>query len=116
DAESSTLIVISATFTGFVVLYRVIQPLTTYKRILLFVTLLLFIAAIVFIPTVFNFNPLFKFYLSTKNNDFNQLGVELFLLLIVMVQSAPLLITFFVKLPSWIARGVKAAIMKLSGV
>jgi len=116
DAESSTLIVISATFTGFLVLYRVIQPLTTYKRILLFVTLLLFIAAIVFIPTVFNFNPLFKFYLSTKNNDFNQLGVELFLLLIVMVQSAPLLITFFVKLPSWIARGVKAAIMKLSGV
>ncbi len=116
DAESSTLIVISATFTGFVVLFRVMQPLTVYKRFLLTFSFVLFLAAISFIPTVFRFNPLFSFYLSTGRNDLNQLSFELLLLLIVMVQSAPLLINFFVKLPSQIKRGFKSLIMKLSGV
>ncbi len=116
DPESSTLIVISATFTGFVVLYRVMQPLTVYKRILLFVTFSLFLTAISFIPTIFKFNPLFSFYLSAGNNSLTQLNLELLLLLIVMVQSAPLLMTIFVKLPGWIKRGFKSAIMKLSGV
>lgn len=116
DPEASTLIVISATFTGFVVLFRVMQPLTAYKRVLLTVSFMLFLAAISFIPTVFRFNPLFTFYLTTGNNNLNQLSFDLLLLLIVMVQSAPLLITFFVKLPSLIKRGFKTIIMKLSGV
>lgn len=116
DAASSTLIVISATFTGFVVLFRVMQPLTPYKRALLTVTFIMFLAAISFIPTIFDFNPLFKFYLSSGNNNLEQLSVELMLLLIVMAQSAPLLISFFVKLPSLIKRGFKTIIIKLSGV
>lgn len=116
SSESSTLIVIAATFTGFVVLFRVMQPLSTYKRLILFMTFTAFLLGISFVPTIFNFNPIFTFYLSKGDENLNRLGVELVLLLIVMIQSAPLLITFFALLPSWISRGFKAAIMKLSGV
>lgn len=114
----STLIVISATFTSFIVLYRVLKPFNGLKRILFGFMFITFITAVIFLPEFFEFNALSVYYLrlSGSSTTTEMLPLPALLLLIVMLQSSAVLITFFSKLPSWIKKGFKNAIMKLSGV
>ena len=114
----STLIVISATFTSFIVLYRVLKPFNGLKRLLFGFMFMIFITAVIFLPEFFEFNALSQYYLrlSGSSTTTEMLPIPALLLLIVMLQSSAVLITFFSKLPGWIKKGFKNAIMKLSGV
>lgn len=114
----STLIVISATFTSFIVLYRVLKPFNGLKRLLFGFMFMIFITAVIFLPEFFEFNALSQYYLrlSGSSTTTEMLSIPALLLLIVMLQSSAVLITFFSKLPGWIKKGFKNAIMKLSGV
>lgn len=115
--QASTLIVISATFTAMVVLHKVLTPFNTLRRLLFFIMFTVFVLAIMFLPDFFEFNSLIgDYYSSTTGEMIPKLPLAHGLLLIILVQSANTLITFFSKLPGWIKRGVKAAIMKLSGI
>jgi cation-transporting ATPase E len=114
----STLIVISATFTSFIVLYRVLKPFNALKRILFVTMFIIFVVAVIFLPEFFEFNAISKYYLRLSGSDVitEMLPLPALLLLIVMLQSSSVLISFFIKLPGWIKKGFKGAIMKLSGV
>jgi len=65
--QSSTLIVISATFTAMMVLLRVLRPMNMVRTILFVVMFTAFIAATIFAPDFFEFNSFFRDLLFILN-------------------------------------------------
>lgn len=115
--QSSTLIVISATFTGFMVLLRVLRPFTGTRKILFTVMFSLFIVAVIVFPDFFEFNSLWKDYFTSGTGELvSRLPVEQFLLLIVLIQASYPLMTVVSSIPGFIRQQIKNILMKLANI
>lgn len=111
----STLIVIAATFTSMVVLYRVLQPFNAFRKLLFIMMFSTFVVAVLMLPEFFEFKALVPYYV-TSGNVIPELGNAEKLLLLVLIQSSSSLINAFVKFPGMIKRGFLTSIKKLSGI
>lgn len=111
----STLIVIAATFTCMMVLYRVLQPFNNFRKLLFIIMFSTFVIAVLMLPEFFEFKALVPYYVSS-GNVIPELSNSEKLLLLVLVQSSSSLINVFIKLPGMIKRGFLTSIKKLSGI
>lgn len=102
--EISTLIVLSATFTSFMVLLRVSQPLNTRRTILYVSMVSLSLLLIILAPDLFNFSPLFS---SSLISSTPALGLPSILLLLVLMLSSYRLIYIIANLYKWIRASIK---------
>lgn len=117
STQSSTLIVISATFTGMMVLLRVLQPFTGGRRLLFTVMFSLFILAVIFFPDFLEFNSLWTDYYTTGTGALvPRLPVEQILLLVVLVQAAYPLMYIVSSIPGFISKLIKSILMKLANI
>lgn len=107
--ETSTLIVLSATFTSFMVLLRVCQPLNNRRTILYISMAAISLLLIVVSPDLFNFSPLFT---SSLISNTPALQLPAILLLLVLMLSSYRLIFVIDNLYNW----VKVAIRKVLDV
>lgn len=115
--QSSTLIVISATFTAMMVLLRVLKPMNMVRTILFGVMFTAFIAATIFAPDFFEFNSFFRDYYSSSTGALvPRLPVEHILLLIVLVQTAYPAMGIIANIPGYISKAIKFVLMKLSSI
>ena len=114
--EQSTIIVITATFTALIVLYRSLKPFNTLRRVLFIIMFSTSFLAVVLLPEFFEFSALFPVYISTTGSVIDRLPFDNVLLLILLLQSSSFIIDFFAKFPGWIKRGASHALKKLSGI
>ncbi len=115
--QSSTLIVISATFTSMMVLLRVLKPMNIVRKLLFVVMFSAFIALVIFAPDFFEFNSFFNdYYSSTTGAVVPRLPTAHFLLLLVLVQAAYPAMVIVSNIPGYISRSIKFVLMKLSNI
>ncbi len=115
--QSSTLIVISATFTSMMVLLRVLKPMNIVRR-LLFVTMFsAFVALVIFAPDFFEFNSFWRDYYSSATGAIvPRLPVAHSLLLLVLIQAAYPAMVIVSNIPGYISKAIKFVLMKLSNI
>ena len=117
QTQSSTLIVISATFTAMMVLLRVLRPFNTLRRILFGFSFIVFVGAVLFLPNFFVFNSLWcDYYQSETGALIQKLPVSQLLLLIVLLQAAYPLMQIVSNIPGFISKMVKTILMKLASI
>ena len=115
--QSSTLIVISATFTGFMVLLRVLRPYNGTRKLLFTVMFSLFVVAVIVFPDFFEFNSLWKdYYTSGTGVLVPRLPVDQFLLLLVLLQAAYPMMSIVAGIPGFIGQQIKNILMKLANI
>lgn len=108
----STLIVATATVATLIVLFRVSQPLNTFRTIL-FLTMVTVSAVAFFLIPIFDFVPVF----DIGNNVTGQtLSLPQILLLIVLAQASFPLMYVISHLYGWIKAGVNFIITKLAEI
>ncbi len=113
----NTIIVLTATFTGKVVLFRTLKPFNAFKRILFFSMFTISLLWVVFLPGFFEFNALFpSIYLQIKGETVDALPFDNALLLVVLLMSSPILIDLFANIPRWIKNTTSYVLKKLSGI
>ncbi len=115
--QSSTLIVISATFTSMMVLLRVLKPMNMVRRLLFAVMFSAFIALVIFAPDFFEFNSFFRDYYSSGTGLIvEKLPVAHSLLLLVLIQAAYPAMVIISNIPGYISKSIKFVLMKLSNI
>lgn len=95
----STVIVISATFTGFMVLYTVSRPLNIKRGVMFGAVLLTATISVLLLPHVFNFAPMFRI---ESLEHLTPLNLPQILLLIVLMYSSYPLIYILTNLGKWL--------------
>lgn len=111
--ETSTLIVLSATFTSFMVLLRVCQPLNSRRTILYVSMAALTLLLVIVSPNLFNFSPLFNNSLISTTPS---LKLPHILLLLVLMLSSYRLIYIIDNLYGWVKTGIKKVLDLISNV
>jgi cation-transporting P-type ATPase E len=110
--QTSTIIVLSATITSLLVLYRLSYPFNRTRLVLFIFMIMMFIPAIIFIPNFFSYAP---FY----NQDYypvDPLTIPQILLLLVLAQSSFPMMYFLSNIVGWIKKGIQSFLNKLSDV
>jgi cation-transporting ATPase E len=114
--EQNALVVITASFTAMVVLYRTLKPLNTYRRTLFIVMFTIATLAVFLLPEFFNFSALTPFYIRMGMAEVELISFSCATLLLVMLLSSPILINLFEKVPHWIKVGTSWILRKLTGI
>ena len=107
DAETRTIIVLSATFTCYVVLYKVSTPFNAVRLILLFLMALLGFLVLIFLPNLLNIYqilPVNLGYLGSSYPRMSQIGTLLTLVLWLASYYGIMLVA---RLPKWIANFIR---------
>lgn len=112
DQVTTTLVVIVATFTSLMVLYRVATPFNKTRRILFFTMAGAFVLTVLMIPYMLNLTPIFYFQYFGGTPE--SLSVPQILLMIVLIQATYPLIYITSNLVRWIKEFVKVVINKLA--
>ncbi len=112
DNVTTTLVVIVATFTSLMVLYRVATPFNKMRRILFFSMAGAFMATVFLIPYILNLTPIiyFDYFGGTPNS----LSVPQILLMLVLLQATYPLMYITSNLVRWIKEFVRVMINKLA--
>ena len=117
DQQASTIIVIAATFTSMVVLFRVLRPFNPVRKVLFTTMFTLFIAAVTFFPGFFEFNSLWQDYYNSKTAVLvPRLPFAHLLLMIVLIQASYPLMQIVSNIPQMIRKGVRFVMIKLSNI
>lgn len=114
--EQNALVVITASFTSMVVLFRLLKPFNVFRRTLFFVLFSVGLFAVLFLPEFFEFNSLIPYYIRMGNIEVNRLSFSSFVLLLLLLRSSAILIDIFRKVPYWLKEGSSWALKKLSGI
>lgn len=115
--QSSTLIVITATFTSMMVLLRVLRPMNFVRKLLFVIMFSAFIGLVIFMPDFFEFNSFWRDYHSSSTGQLvPRLPVDQLLLLIVLIQAAYPLMGIVANIPSYISKAIRYVLMKLSNI
>lgn len=114
--EQNALVVITASFTSLVVLYRLLKPFNVFRRTLFFILFSVALFAVLFLPEFFEFNSLIPYYIRMGNIEVNRLSFSSFVLLLLMLRSSAILIDIYRKVPYWLKEGSSWALRKLSGI
>lgn len=116
DIETSTLVVVSATFTGVVILYRQLKPFNIVRGIIFTCTIIFSAAALIFVPGFFEINALLPAYISFEGAIIPRPSFDVTIVLFLMLFSSHLFVEFFDKTPGIINRSVRWFFKRLSGV
>jgi len=108
--QTSTIIVISATFTSLLVLLRLSFPFNRVRGTLFVLMVIAFVASIIFLPSFFNYAPFF-------NQEFypvDPLTIPQILLLLSISQAAFPMMYILSNITRWIKEVVASMINKIS--
>ncbi len=108
--ETSTLIVITATYTCMMVLFKVCSPFNILRRILFFCSFTAFICLTLFVPWIFDFTPFF----AIPGSDFVPLELSSILLIICLCEAAYPLITLLQKSVPWLKKQISASVSRIA--
>ncbi len=114
--DQSALVVITASFTSMVVLYRLLLPFNVYRRTLFFVLFLVVIFSVLFLPEFFEFSAIIPYYIRMGKIEVTNMSFNLFLLLLLMVRSSNIFINIFRRMPGWLSKAFSWSFKKLSGI
>lgn len=115
--QASTIIVICATFTSMMVLYRVLKPFNGLRKILFTTMFTIFVIAVLVFPGFFEFNSLWQDYYSQDTGLLvPKLPISNLLLMIVLIQASLPLMTIVSNIPTMIRKGVRFILIKLSNI
>ncbi len=110
DRVISTLIVITATAVGFMVLFTVSVPLNLKRSLVFFVTLTISAAVIIFLPKPFNFVPFF----NLGNETGQTLTAPQILLLVFILYTSIPMIYVLTNIGRWLKTVTKKAVKIIS--
>ncbi|CCV65315.1 H+ transporting pump, P-type ATPase [Paracholeplasma brassicae] len=117
DQQASTIIVICATFTSMMVLYRVLRPFNGLRRLLFAIMFTIFVVAVIVFPGFFEFNSLWQDYYNQDTGALvPRLPIAHLLLMIVLIQASLPLMSIVSSIPSMIRKGVRFILIKLSNI
>lgn len=116
DIEQSTLIVVTATFTSTVILYRLLKPFNLLRAVVYILTMTFATSALLFVPSYFEINALLPVYIAFEGAEISRLSFDVGIVLMLMISTSSLFIDFFAKTPGLIDRGVRWFFRKLSGI
>ena len=85
--EVNTIIVLNATFTCFMVLYKVCRPFNTLRKVLFSLMALAAIFMVVVIPDLFDIVNVFHLDVANLPSDYPMMSSNGILLLLVLVQA-----------------------------
>ena len=108
--QTSTIIVISATFTSLLVLLRLSLPFNRVRGTVFVLMIIAFVASIIFLPSFFNYAPFF-------NQEFypvDPLTIPQILLLLSISQAAFPMMYILSNMTRWIKEVVASMINKIS--
>lgn len=108
--QTSTIIVISATFTSLLVLLRLSLPFNRVRGTVYVLMIIAFVASIIFLPSFFNYAPFF-------NQEFypvEPLTIPQILLLLTISQAAFPMMYILSNMTRWIKEVVASMINKIS--
>jgi len=108
--QTSTIIVISATFTSLLVLLRLSLPFNRVRRTVFVLMIIAFVASIIFLPSFFNYAPFF-------NQEFypvDPLTIPQILLLLSISQAAFPMMYILSNMTRWTKEVVASMINKIS--
>jgi cation-transporting P-type ATPase E len=108
--QTSTIIVISATFTSLLVLLRLSLPFNRVRRTVFVLMIIAFVASIIFLPSFFNYAPFF-------NQEFypvDPLTIPQILLLLSISQAAFPMMYILSNMTRWTREVVASMINKIS--
>lgn len=114
--EQNALVVITASFTSMVVLYRLLKPFNVFRRTLFFILFSVGLFAVLFLPEFFEFNSLTPYNIRMGRIEVNRLSFSSFVLLLLLLRSSAFLIDIFKKVPYWLKEAASWAFKKLSGI
>ena len=112
DDVTTTLVVIVATFTSLMVLYRVATPFNKVRRILFFTMAGAFALTVLLIPYMLNITPII--YLNYFGGTPNSLSVPQILLMIVLIQATYPLMYITSNIVRWVKEFIRAVINKVA--
>lgn len=112
DNVTTTLVVIVATFTSLMVLYRVATPFNKIRRILFFTMAGAFTATVSLIPYMLNLTPIiyFNYFGGTPNS----LSIPQILLMVVLIQATYPLMYITSNIVRWVKDFIKVVINKVA--
>lgn len=117
DQQASTIIVICATFTSMMVLYRVLRPFNGLRRLLFAIMFTIFVVAVIVFPGFFEFNSLWQDYYNQDTGALvPRLPIAHLLLMIVLIQASLPLMSIVSSIPTMIRKGVRFILIKLSNI
>jgi cation-transporting ATPase E len=108
--QTSTIIVISATFTSLLVLLRLSLPFNRVRGTLYVLMIIAFVASITFLPSFFNYAPFF----TQEYYPVDPLTVPQILLLLSISQAAFPMMYILSNITRWIKEGIALMINKIS--
>jgi cation-transporting ATPase E len=112
----STLVVLTATFTSFGVLFRVSKPFNTLRKALFVLMISLFFILIIFVPNFFSFNPFFEMNITQNNWDSTPLDLSQILLLVVLFEATYPLMFVVSNIYKWIKDFIKGVIKLIANL
>lgn len=112
DNVTTTLVVIVATFTSLMVLYRVATPFNKIRRILFFTMAGAFALTVFLIPYMLNITPII--YLNYFGGTPNSLSVPQILLMLVLIQATYPLMFVTSNIVRWIKEFIRTVINKVA--
>lgn len=112
DNITTTLVVIVATFTSLMVLYRVASPFNKVRRILFFTMAGAFVMTIFLIPYMLNLTPIL--YFNYFGGTANSLTAPQILLMIVLIQATYPLMYITSNIVRWVREFIKVVINKVA--
>ena len=108
--QTSTIIVISATFTSLLVLLRLSLPFNRVRRTVYVLMILAFVASIIYLPSFFNYAPFF----TQEYYPVDPLTVPQILLLLSISQAAFPMMYILSNITRWTKEVISSMINKIS--
>jgi cation-transporting ATPase E len=108
--QTSTIIVISATFTSLLVLLRLSLPFNRVRRTVYVLMILAFVASIIYLPSFFNYAPFF----TQEYYPVDPLTVPQILLLLSISQAAFPMMYILSNITRWAKEVISSMINKIS--
>ncbi len=116
SSNMSTLIVICATWTCLMVLYKVCTPLNNFRKLLFFTMLFIILICVLFGGGFFRFNPFWGTAYTSKGEALPHLPVEQIILLICLIQASPVLINVFSGVIPFLKKQINAILNKITQI
>ena len=100
--EVTTIIVLNATFTCFMVLFKVCRPFNILRRILFFCMATLAILLVIFIPNMFDIVEILPIRFSHLPDDTHMMGIHGGLLLLCLIQATYPIMRILENIKTWL--------------
>ena len=109
---NTTLIVLTATFTMFILLFKICQPLNRFRGLIVTIMFSIFLAVVFFRPDFVSLVPFYKLNFI----DAPPLNISQILLLLVLIQSTYPLLYIFENILGWMKKLLNKTISIITNI